>query len=1074
MAAYLEFRVLGPLGLLLDGEPGPALPPMQRRLLAVLLARGGRQLTSGELADAVWSGTPPPSAERTLQVHLHRLRRALGDPTRISRGEAGYLIDVAADELDAARFERLLATARRERAAAPAAAVDTLRRALELWRGDAYVGVDASGMVAAEARRLESLRLDAQQELHELQLDLGHHEEAVGPLTELAAAQPYRERLTALLMLALYRSGRQAESLRLFRDNRRRLVDELGIEPGKLLRRIHDAVLQADERLFAVVTADLDGDWAPAAPALQRPRTPVPRELPQPPHLLTGRDREMEALEGLLGHATPIALIVGMSGIGKTALAVHWGHKVADRFPDGHLFIDLRGHGDAALSPLEALTAMLGALGVPPGQVPPEPDRAAARFRSQVGDRRMLIVLDNAGSGDQVRPLLPAGPDCLTLVTSRHRLTDLVVLNGAKRISLAPLAPEAARSLLAEFVPPGVGEADLNELAGLCGRLPLALQIAAAKLADHHDPASYRLMLAEGNRLAALEVDGSPDAAIRAVFDSAYRGLPDDSRRLFRILGLMPGPDCTAEAAARLADRPVADTERILEQLAAVHLLEHHHPGRYRFHDLLRLYAEERARSEEPSGARGAAERRLFDWYLERADESRRLLYPELTAIEPPADGSRPRLEPEEADAWMTPERDNLIAVLRRAAEDGGVGPAWRLFDALAGLVWLGVHTAELLHIGEAVLAAAERDGDPLGRAATEIGLAWGLISANHAAEAVEHGEAGAELAAEAGSPRALAAADHLLALGYASIGRPRVALGHVQAALRTARELGHPVLERENLEAMAGINLQLGALETAVALLQEELRLTGGEGVPATVTMYGNLASAYLLQGRLDRAQECFGGLASAGGRDFTAPAPATDARVRVRLLLATGRPGEALEVAAEAVEGLGEHPQRIREATVVGLLAAAHHANGEYAEAVARYERVIDLTDQGWHYMRVDALLGRAGSLLRLGDIDGARKGAESTIAASRASGYGVLEGLALNLFAEIALAEADPRSAIAHAAAALRSHRETGHRPGAAAALRLLGKAHDGVGDVERAARLHDEATACYAEMGLTEPR
>ncbi|MCC3763996.1 winged helix-turn-helix domain-containing protein [Glycomyces sp. TRM65418] len=1080
MAGNLEFRVLGPLELVFDGEPGPRLPPMQRRLLAVLLARAGRQFTADELIDAVWEGAPPPSAERTLRVHLHRLRRALGDAAGIVTGEVGYRIDVPGEAFDAARFEQLVEQARREHADSAATAAETLRRALELWRGAAYAGVDAGSLVTAEARRLEELRFSARQRLHELRLDLGRHEEVVGPLAELVLEHPHRERVAALLMLALYRSGRQADALQVFRTARERFVGELGIEPGELLRRMHDAVLRADERLLVVATSSLDGAWEPPQPEPEEPAAgPVPRELPRAPHAFTGREREMEALEALLAAPAPapIALIAGMGGIGKTALAVHWGSRFTERFPDGQLFVDLRGHGDAALTPIEALTAMLGSLGVPPGQVPTDTDQAAARFRSLIGDRRMLIVLDNAASGDQVRPLLPAGPDCLTLVTSRHRLTDLVVLNGAKRITLAPLPPEAARSLLGRILPPGHGEAHLAELADLCDRLPLALHIAAANFADlpQHDIASYTGLLAEGDRLATLELQGSPDAAIRAVFDSAYRGLPATGRRLLRMLGLLPGPDCTAESAAHLVGRPVADTERALDQLVAVHLVDHHHPGRYRQHDLLRLYAQERAEAEETPEDRDAASARLHDWYLDRADACRRVLYSELTAVEPPAPDDRPfRPETEEAQAWLTSERDNLLAVLRQTVEHGPAATAWRLYDALAGLTWLGVHTTEALNLGTSVLEAAEREGDPLGTAAVETGLAWTLFGANRAADAVERGARAARLAAEAGSPRAQAAVDFLLVLANASIGRPRDALAHAEAGLRTSRELGHAVLQMENMEALAGLNMHLGRVDTAVELFEEELRMVEDEGLPATVSMYGNLFSAYLTQGRLDRAEDSLDRMMAVRFGDFTAGPVASKARNLARMRLAAGRLDEALKYATEAVESLGEHTSGIREAMVISVMAMVRDALGDHAEAVALYDRILELTEQGWRYLEVEAMIGRASAFLHLGDIDSARGGASRAVEASRVSEYAVLEGTALNLLAEIGLAEGRLDEAAADAADALRCHRETGHRPGEAAALRLLGEAHGRIGDADAAAGFGGEATALYAVTGFAEPR
>jgi DNA-binding SARP family transcriptional activator len=1081
MAETFDFRVLGPLEVRVDDGPGPRLPPVQRRLLAVLLARAGRQLAVDEIADAVWAGSPPPSAAATLQVHLHRLRRALRGSRHIVRGTSGYRIEVDDAEFDALRFADLAERGRRERARGELeAAVPLLQRALRLWRGDAYAGVEASGLVTAAARRLGEDRLAATRELHETQLDLGRHDQVIAPLTGLVRAHPYHERLGALLMLALYRSGRQADALEVYRARRAMLVDELGVEPGELLRRVHEAVLRADDLLVTVATGSLDGIWTPVAPApAAGPAAAAPRELPMAPHHFTGRERELRALDGLLDGegASPIAVVTGMGGVGKTSIAVHWGHGVAERFPGGQLFIDLRGQGGQALEPLEALTAMLGSLGVPAAQVPPETDQAAARFRSAVGDRRMLIVLDNAASGDQVRPLLPGGANCLTVVTSRHRLSDLIVRHGGTRIPLDALPATDARSLIERLLPGRDLQAEgegVTELAERCGLLPLALHIAAANLADNpqHTIGAYVARLSGGDRLTSLQVRGSADAAIRAVFGSSYRTIPSAGRRLFRLLSIVPGRDFTLDAAARLAGEAVADTEPVLDLLVAVHLVEHHLPGRYRFHDLLRVFAEERAEAEVDRGELDGAADRLLRWYLHRADVCRKLLYPEYTALDAPAYGHEAFAPTTaEAAAWLTAERGNLSAAVRYAAEHGPPETAWLLNDALGGFMWLGVHSAEAIGLGRAVLAVAERSGDLLGRAAAELSLAWPLVSANRSAEAIEHGELAARLAAEAGSLAAKAAAEHNLAFAKAGVGRPREALEHAGSAMRANRDLGRRGAQGFNLEAMGGIHLQLGDIDTGIALLEETLRMSVEDGAEVLdATTLTNLGTAFFARGDLDLATAQLQKVLGAAAGAVTTSPHTGHLRLAAQIDLAAGRLDEAMAHAKAYADALGEHPIRMLEALTLCTLASVHDARGDHREAVATFDRALELTDRGSFYFRVDAMLGRSAAMFHLGESDRAAAAAERTLEAARGSGYRILEARALNLLAEI-VQDAGRRDAAAGLAeAALRLHRETGHRPGEAVSLSILAAAAADAGTGERYRR---EALAIYADMGAATP-
>ncbi|HVQ91156.1 MAG TPA: AfsR/SARP family transcriptional regulator, partial [Mycobacteriales bacterium] len=661
----MRFRVLGPLRVWDGAGWSPVRAAQQRVVLAVLLAEAGRPVTKDRLVDEIWGDRPPPSAVGIVQDYVRQLRRLVGGGTRgplVTRGP-GYELGLADDELDAAAFDRLAAAGRRELAAGRLAdGARQLADGLALWQGPALADVPASPTVATHAARLDRSRLAAAEERLGAQLDLGRHSEVLGELDRLIGEHPLQERLRAQLMLALYRCGRRSEALTAYRGAREVLVAELGLEPGRELRELQRAILADDPRLTAPTPfADLARPAQPAQPA--RPAQPdrqpgpaeagagrgTPAQLPAAVAAFTGRDRHLRELDGLLATgaaARPpvlvISTIAGAAGVGKTALAVHWARRVAGAFPDGQLHVNLRGHAAGPpVRPLEALAGFLHALGVPPADVPSEVEQAAALYRSVLAGKRVLVVLDNARHPDQVRPLLPSEPGCLVIVTSRDQLGGLVARDGAVRLALDVLTPAEARLLLARLLGADRVAAEplaAAELAELCGRLPLALRIAAANLgaAPRTTIARYTSQLAAGDRLAALEVDGDPQASVRAAFELSYRDLPGAAQRLFRLLGLVPGPDLTPPAAAALAAVPVEQAARLLDRLAAAHLVEHRVPGRYGCHDLLRRYAAERAGSDDPAADRQAALGRLVDFYLHSVAAAAERLYPHL--LRPPLD----------------------------------------------------------------------------------------------------------------------------------------------------------------------------------------------------------------------------------------------------------------------------------------------------------------------------------------------------------------------------------------------------------------------------------------------------
>lgn len=589
----IEFGVLGPLCVLRDGSQVAVGVRSTGRLLAALLCRANRAVTVAELAEAVWDGDQPADPRRALHVNVHRLRMRLGDDRLIASDHGGYVLEVGAGQVDALRFADLVAQGRAARLRRNGeAARDRFRQALELWRGRAYGTVAHGTVILGEARRLDEQYLLVQEERFEVECEVGVDAGSVGELVELVAANPFRERLSALLMRALHQSGRRAEALEVFRRTRAVLVHELGVEPGGDLQHAHRLVLR-------------DGAGGPRGTVAVTAHRPVPRQLPGGVAGFAGRDHQVRALDRLLPERSEscgptIAVLTGAAGVGKSTLAVQWGQQVADRFPDGQLHVDLMGFGPDA-RPLDPAAVVRGFLPALDGTstVPADPTAQLGLYRSLLARRRILIVLDNARDGEQVRPLLPGAPGCLVLVTSRDPLLGLVAATGAHPLTLEVLPVAEARALLAHRVGPErvAAEPDaVEEIMRWSGRLPLALAVAAGHLTTHPE----RSLGSVADRLRAdggLDALGTGDATtnLRDVFSWSYRALGSDAALLFRVLGLHAGPDISTAAAAALAGVAPGRARAALAELVRVHLVEERFADRYGCHVLLRSYARELA-----------------------------------------------------------------------------------------------------------------------------------------------------------------------------------------------------------------------------------------------------------------------------------------------------------------------------------------------------------------------------------------------------------------------------------------------------------------------------------------------
>ena len=732
MVARLEFSLLGTLRVSRDGAAVSIPAGRQRALLAALLLGGGQMRPADELIEVLWDVHPPASARASLRNYVRRLRNVLGDSghTQIRTQPSGYAISVDTDDLDVSRFEALLRAARLAmRTGAWDQAATRAHAALSLWRGEPLAGVESQALARREVPRLTELRMQALEVRLDAGLRLGGHAEAVPELRRLVGLHPLREQLHALLMLALYGSGQQTEALAAYRDARHVLAGQPGTQPGTRLRELHQQMLSGDSVLAVPAPAPPpDGGTAPVAP----------RGLPAAVSHFTGREAELAALAGLLDRTdrrspgtAVISALGGIAGVGKTALAVHWAHQVAHRFPDGQLYVNLRGYDlGSPMPPEDALAEFLRALGVSGQDIPAGVDECAARYRGLLAGRRMLVLLDNARSVEQVRPLLPASAGCLAVVTSRDPMAGLVARDGARRIELDLLPlPDAAgllRALIGERTT--ADPAATRALAQACSRLPLALRVAAERIMATPGTALADLVAGltdERLGLDRIQPDGAQRTAIRAVFSWSHRQLPEAAARAFRLCALHPGPDLDAYSVAALTGCALEQAAEILGQLVQASLIQpsgssRHAGDRYTRHDLLRAYGRELTTATDTESDRRAALTRLFDYYLHAASLATTALYPAATPRQPipHPDVSRlaspvpPLTTPAAALAWLDAERASLVAVCAHAARRGWSGHASRLAATLHQYLDSGGYLSEAITVHNAGRRAARRVGD--------------------------------------------------------------------------------------------------------------------------------------------------------------------------------------------------------------------------------------------------------------------------------------------------------------------------------------------------------------------------
>ncbi len=856
----LDFRLLGPAEVTADGRPVPLGGSRPLIVLAGLLLRANRVVPVDELGRWLWNDDRRRS-KGALQTYVLRLRRALGDQVSIRTESGGYLIEVDDDLLDLSRF-RALAT--RGQAALDGGesrqAAAHFADALAQWRGPALLNVESDALHRDEAGQLAEERLRVRELWADALLEAGEYGTVVPELTRLTRENPLRERLHEQLMVALYRSGRQAEALDVHRRISGVLADELGLDPGPSLQRTRQAILTGTDA---------------AEPARYRLGVEplVPHQLPADPRTFAGRESDLKALHALLPEAldadasTPIASVEGMGGIGKTTLAVHFAHEIADRFPGGQIHLNLRGYGPGEpVEPAAALEAMLTALGVPCEQIPADLDGRAASWRTHTAGRRLLIVLDNANRTEQVRPLLP-GPGCLVLITSRWQLRALVATHGARRVALAELGAEDAVELVASTI--GLDRvardpAATERFVRYCGGLPLAIRILAVRAAQFPGlPLDEFVdsLESEHDLLGSFDLSDGDGTNIRSVFSYSYQALEPSAARLLRLLGLSTGVDFSVPAAAAVAGLDLTRTRPVLTTLAAAHLLAQPRPGRYQFHDLIRAYAGEAAEQVDTAEERDAALDRLLGWYLASAFNASRRMRPEryYRLLELDGLGGSTFAEYHDALDWFDEEAGNLIAAVHLARRRRRDDVCWKLAWLLQSYFGTRSRLDDWRSVFGVALEAARAGGHRPGEAGilSGLGVVNGVVRQYD--ESRHYLERVLTIQRELGAREGEARAQYNLALAAHNLADCTGAYEHGMRALEIVRELRMGAFEASVLRALGDICTSMGDHEQALKLADAALAIPGPDGHPVDTRFTQHTRGLALLGlGRLAEGIAC------------------------------------------------------------------------------------------------------------------------------------------------------------------------------------------------------------------------
>ncbi len=956
------YRVLGSLEVWADGGWTGVSAPKLRALLAALLLRPGQVVSTGQLVDELWGDHPPAAARKLVSGYVFRLRRLIGDPAgrELATWPPGYRLAVTEDEVDVSRFEELVTAGRGALAREDGGqAADLLGQALALWRGPALADVPQGPLVAAEAARLEELRLGAVELRIEAEICCGREAELVAELRQLTAGYPLREQLWYQLMRVLADSGRPAEALEVYARAREVIAGELGADPGPVLQQFHRRLLAGE----------------PAAAVAAPPA--VLRQLPAPVARLAGRAAEVEILTGALGQdgstlpgTVVISAIDGMPGVGKTALAVHAGHVVAARFPDRQLFVDLHGHtpGQQPADPADVLAGLLAADGVDPRYLPGGLEGRAAMWRDRMAGQRVLLILDNAASSAQVAPLLPGAARCLVIVTSRRFLGDLP---AAAEVPLGTLPPGDAAAMFTGLAPRADREpAAVAELVAWCGHLPLAIVLLARLLARHQ---SWDMADLIAETKAQLLTVTAENRTVAAAFELSYQYLDAGQQRFFRCLGLHPGADVDAYAAAALANVPVGQAAVHLDALHGCRLLEEPVPRRYRMHSLIREYARGLAAdqsADEVPAEREQATGRLLDYYQHTAEAADTHLarHDRPSAATPvPAPAAAPDLPGQgQAQAWMTAERANLVACIGYVAARDDYARVVGLTAAIASHLRSEGPWPQAVTLHAAAARAAQSLGD-------QPGHANALLDLSDVLQLTGDYPAATGLLKQArdiyrGNGSRLGEANALFYLGDARRleGDFRDATGLLEQSLEIYRGIRSRLGEARALRNLGTVREMTGDYPGATGLLERALSIfrdIGSHLGEADALLYlgavrqetGDYPAA---TGVLEQARDISRGI---GYRLGEANALLYLGAVRQVTGDYPGATG-VLELARDIYRGIGS---RLGEANALLYLGAVRQETGDYPAATSVLGHARDI------YRSIGSRLGEANALCRLGAL-------------------------------------------------------------------------------------------------------